>query len=259
MTDWNPLDPDASKVFYDLSDWTFDQQAELAAELADAEIPHTWEGSELVVPDFSEVATDEMFVRLEARLGIVAAANDEAERNADADDDDEFIAAVELDAETPSTEYDLADWDELERDLVTDSLAGAGIAFRWEGAVLLVPTSHEEQVDDILDDVESGKVIPIIDDGPDGDIVPFESLNSFFLAGERLRRDPQDAAGLQRLLDALAIANPNRPPAGVELGVWRKSCALAEELADCLVDEESDMDDARPIAEALHDLLRPLI
>ena len=31
MTDWNPNDPDATRVYYDLSAWTFDQQAELAA------------------------------------------------------------------------------------------------------------------------------------------------------------------------------------------------------------------------------------
>jgi hypothetical protein len=250
MTEWNPNDPDASKVFYDLSEWTFDQQAELSAELAEAEIPHTWEGSELVVPEDSEADTDALFSVLEARLGIVGVAPT---------GDDGQPAAVELDAETASTEYDLADWAELEHDLVSDSLTGAGIPFRWEGAVLLVPTVNEEQVDDILDDVESGNIIPIIDDGPDGDIVPFESLNSFFLAGERLRRDPLDATGLQRLLDALEIANPDRPPSGVELGVWRKACGLAEDLADGLVEEGADPDDIRPIAESLHDLLRPLI
>ena len=37
MTDWNPDDPDAVRVHYDLSAWTFDQQAELAAAMADAE------------------------------------------------------------------------------------------------------------------------------------------------------------------------------------------------------------------------------
>ena len=30
--DWNVNDPDAEKVFYDLSSWTIDQQADLAAE-----------------------------------------------------------------------------------------------------------------------------------------------------------------------------------------------------------------------------------
>ena len=39
--DWNPDDPDATRVLYDLGRWSFDQQAELAAELAEAEVPYT--------------------------------------------------------------------------------------------------------------------------------------------------------------------------------------------------------------------------
>ena len=49
MTDWNPLDPDFENVYYDLSSWTSDQQAELTARLANADIPHAWVESELVV------------------------------------------------------------------------------------------------------------------------------------------------------------------------------------------------------------------
>jgi hypothetical protein len=45
------------------------------------------------------------------------------------------------------------------------------------------------------------------------------------------------------------------------LRVWRRSCELAEQLADVLVDGSEDevITDAQPVAEALHDLLRPLI
>ena len=69
--DWNPNDPDANNVMYDLARWSFDQQAELAAELAEADIPHTWDGSELVVPESHEAAADSTITRVEARLGIV--------------------------------------------------------------------------------------------------------------------------------------------------------------------------------------------
>ena len=54
--DWNPNDPDATRVVYDLSAWSFDQQAELASELAEAEVPHTWDGSDLMVPVAAEQA-----------------------------------------------------------------------------------------------------------------------------------------------------------------------------------------------------------
>ena len=237
---------------YDLSGWTFDQQAELAAELAESEIPHGWVGAELAVPEDFESATDDIFAELERRLGIAGSGDDSP-----AQFESEF--AGELAADAALTEYDLGDWDPLERSLVADSLVGADIAFRWEGHVLLVPTDAESEVDSILDDVESGNVIPVLDDGSDADKLPFETLNNFFLAGERLRRDPRDATGLERLLDALQVANPSRPPSGVELGVWRRSCELAEELADTLVTGDGDLDDAIPVAQDLHDLLRPLI
>ena len=265
MTEWNANDPDAARVFYDLAEWDFDQQAELASALAEFEIPHGWEGTELVVPDDYEVATDAVFADVEQRLGIVGKGTGDAF----VEDDGEPEERREIAEDETLTEYDLTDWEELERNLVTDSLGGANVPFRWEETILLVPTTDEEQVDHILDDIESGNVIPVINDGPDGDELPFETLNSFFLAGERLRKDSRDADGLERLLDALKVADPNRPPRGVELRLWRRTCELAEELADTLVDDEgraTEFDDQgeeidRPaqVANDLHDLLRPLI
>ena len=258
MTEWNPSDPDAAKVFYDLTTWDFDQQAELASALADAEITHTWEGTELVVPADAEAATDAVFAELERRLGIAGAADDSAQTVGA-----EPVAATvhEFVEGAPVTDYDLTEWADLERSLVIESLDAAGIPHRFGDGVLSVPTSAEHLVDDILDEVESGEMIPVINDGPDGDVLPFESLNSFFLAGERLRKNPRDADGLERLLEALQMADPNRPPRGVELRVWRRCCELAESLADALAEapDDSELEHVTPVAEALHDLLRPLI
>ncbi|HEY4332230.1 MAG TPA: hypothetical protein VGM78_06660 [Ilumatobacteraceae bacterium] len=260
MTEWNASDPDAAKVFYDLAEWDFDQQAELAAALAESEIPHGWDGTELVIPGEYEEATDSVFAEVEQRLEVmgkkVPVGGEDDEGSADDADDGERVIATD----TVLTEYDLAEWDELERSLVEGELAANNIPFRWETFVLLVPTSDEAKVDAILDMVESGEVIPVIDDGPDGDVLPFESLNSFFLAGERLRKNPLDADGLERLLDALKIANPNRPPEGVELKTWRQICRLAEALADSLADNDAgELEEAQAVAGDLHDLLRPLI
>jgi hypothetical protein len=266
VTEWNANDPEAARVFYDLAEWDFDQQAELAAALAESEIPHGWEGTEMVVPEDFEEATDAVFADVEQRLGIVGKGTGDAGVPAD----DEPVEVREIDDDETLTEYDLGEWDELERNLVADSLGGSNIPFRWDGTILLVPTTDEEAVDHILDDVESGNVIPVINDGPGGDELPFESLNSFFLAGERLRKDSRDADGLERLLDALKVANPDRPPRGVELRLWRRTCELAEELADTLVAERDrdtvelddagdEVDHAAKVASDLHDLLRPLI
>ena len=67
--DWDPNDPDAVNVLYDVSAWSVDQRAELAAAFADAGHPHAWEGDELVVPEQIEDAVDELFDRLERELG----------------------------------------------------------------------------------------------------------------------------------------------------------------------------------------------
>ena len=72
MTDWNLNDPDAVRVLYDLSAWNFEQQAELSAEMADADIPHGWIDTELAVPEEFESITDALLSRLELRLGIVS-------------------------------------------------------------------------------------------------------------------------------------------------------------------------------------------
>ncbi len=254
-------DEDTPRVFYDLGEWDFDQQAELTSALAESEIPHAWDGTELVVPAEFEVAADAVFADVEQRLEAIGKGVPDYGEGEDGDGDiDRDVVAREITDDTTLTEYDLADWDELERSLVGDTLSASNIPFRWEELVLLVPTEDESAVDAILDEVESGDVIPVINDGEDGDDLPFESLNSFFLAGERLRKDPRDADGLERLLDALKIADPNRPPRGVELRVWRRSCELAEHLADTLVEgSDGELDDAKPVAEDLHDLLRPLI
>jgi len=256
------------RVHYDLSEWDFDQQGELASALAEAEIPHGWVGTELVIPDDFEEATDAVFVEVEQRLGIIGKGTGDTYLT-DAEEEPAELRVMADDERL--TEYPLADWEELERRLVGDSLTAANVPFRWEDAVLLVPTIDEAAVEQILLEIESGDVIPVINDDGDGDELPFESLNSFFLAGERLRKDPGDATGLERLLDALNIADPKRPPRGVELRVWRTTCELAEQLADALVDgsdtDEDDVTDddgnafdrAAQVASKLHDLLRPLI
>lgn len=68
--DWNPNDPEATRVHYDLESWSFEQMAELAAALADAVVPHAWDGNELIVPESAELATDDIVAQVEMRLGM---------------------------------------------------------------------------------------------------------------------------------------------------------------------------------------------
>jgi hypothetical protein len=247
--DWNPNDPESTQVHYDLSSWSFEQMAELAAVLADAEIPHAWDGNELIVPESAEGATDDIVAQVEMRLGM-AAATEDAPRE-----------AIGLADDAPSTEYDLAEWEASERELVTSHLIARGLPFRWEEDVLLVGTADEELVDAILDDVENDEGVELPDDdGDDADRLPFETLTTFFLAGDRLQRNPLDADGLEQLLSATDVADPTRPPYGVDRRLWQRTCELADELAAALVDgDEPDAVETQAVAAELHDLLRPYV
>jgi hypothetical protein len=248
--DWNPNDPDATQVHYDLASWSFEQMAELAAALADAEIPHAWDGNELIVPESAEEATDDVVAQVEMRLGMAAAADEAPPRE-----------PLVLADDAASTEYDLAEWEPSERELVTTHLVSKGLPFRWEEDVLLVGTADEELVDAILDDVENDEGVELPDDsGDDADRLPFETLTTFFLAGDRLQRNPLDADGLEQLLSATDVANPDRPPYGVDRRLWQRTCELADELAAALVDgDEPDAAETQAVAAELHDLLRPYV
>jgi len=141
VTDWNPLDPDFENVFYDLSVWTSDQQAELTASLAQADVPHAWVESELVVPAEYEDILDTLFDRLEKELGIGTLA---VEGGVDDDDD--------------VTEYELDDYSVAERRELTELLITRRITHRWQETTLIVPTPAEALVDDLLDEFDGGDV-----------------------------------------------------------------------------------------------------
>ena len=255
--DWNPNDPDANNVMYDLSRWSFDQQAELAAELAEAEVPHTWDGSELVVPESHEAAADSTVTRVEARLGITYDGDDgtgtETGQTA-------TQQPIDIPAGVASTEYDLGEWAESDRQSITHALTAQQIPYRWEDDLLLVSTAHEEAAESLMDTIEAGDFAMLPTDDSSSDELPFETLTTFFLAAERLQRDTQDADGLEQLLDALELAEPERRPYGVELLLWQKTCELADALASALVDaDEPDHETAMAVATDLHDLLRPYV
>ncbi|MFN8021985.1 MAG: hypothetical protein U0Q03_10700 [Acidimicrobiales bacterium] len=249
--DWNPNDPDATRVHYDLAAWDFDQQAELAAAMAEADIPHTWEGTELVVPEELEDETDALIARVEAELGIESAPLSEA---------GERPVPIELASGVPTTEYDLADWSAAEIDTVGAALADARIPFRWEEQVLLVATADEGVVEALLDDVESGEYVEVgaPRDPSTQEVASAEALTEFFLAAERLSKDPLDADGIDHLRRATDESDPDVAPFGVTPKLWRRTCELADEIVDALVDGDvPDHDAAMDAAAQLLELLRP--
>jgi len=134
VSEWNPKDEQALSTRYDLTDWSVDERADVVGALAQAEVPHQWDGDELVVPQEQEETVEDIL--------------DELEEQMDADDDEET-------ADDNITEYELEEWSEGERKQLCDMLDNLDIGYRWDGTVLLVPIGVETVVDSCLDSIDS--------------------------------------------------------------------------------------------------------
>ena len=145
MSEWNPKDPEALTTRYDLADWSVDDRADVAAALADAEVAHSWDGSELLVAQDTEQVVDAILDDIE----------DELDHLEDGDDDDS--------GEDNITEYELDEWSEGERKQLCDMLDNLDIGYRWDGTMLLVPIGVEAVVDSCLDSIDS-RGVTFVDD-----------------------------------------------------------------------------------------------
>jgi len=134
VSEWNPKDAQALSTRYDLTDWSVDERADVVVALAQAGVPHAWDGDELVVPQEQEEVVEDIL--------------DELEEQMDADDDEET-------ADDNITEYELEEWSEGERKQLCDMLDNLDIGYRWDGTVLLVPIGVEAVVDSCLDSIDS--------------------------------------------------------------------------------------------------------
>ena len=131
MTDWNPKDPDAPTVRYDLADWSLEERVELVELLADAEIRHDWDGNELLVPAENETVVDAIL--------------DEVE-----DDDHDAPRSLEGELE----EFELECWTQADRMEFAATLVERGIGHRWEDDLLLVGIDDADTVEDLLDEFD---------------------------------------------------------------------------------------------------------
>ena len=144
MSEWNHKDPEALTTRYDLADWSVDDRADVAAALADAEVAHSWDGSELLVAQDTEQVVDAILDEIE----------DELDNLDDGDDDS---------GEDNITEYELDEWSEGERKQLCDMLDNLDIGYRWDGTMLLVPIGVEAVVDSCLDSIDS-RGVTFVDD-----------------------------------------------------------------------------------------------
>jgi hypothetical protein len=201
--DFDPNDPDVVKVHYDVSAWNFDQRAELSEALAEAEVPHVWDGDEVIVPEVVEAEADALFDELDKVLGP-------------------FPIVLEADAE--STEFGLDEWSDADRDVLTEALIASEVPHRWEGATVVVAVDAEHAVDDLLDAIEAGELLPAGDD--DAPAPPEGALSTMFLSADRLAKDPLDAAVRRTLIELLPQLDAKVPPYGMAHRPWASAVTV---------------------------------
>lgn len=235
--DWDPDDPDAVKVHYDVSGWEFDQRARLAEVLAEAGLPHGWDGDELVVPEAVEAAVDRVFELLEEELGPFAVAPDEG---------------VAL------TEFHLDDWPAHDLGLLRSALVDGEIPHRWEGAILLVVTDADDVVDDLLDAIERGDIASF-SDADDDAAPPDDALGRLFGLGDRLARDHTDASARRELFEFVPLLDARHAPFGVAVRTWGRVVEQANELVRIHTETPGDDDALVEGATALRDVTRPFV
>ena len=237
MSSLDPNDPDAQTVRYDLADWSINQRADVAAALAEAEIVHAWDADELLVAAEVEDRVDSILDDLEAASS-------------------QGKSPTTLGSGERLTEYELDEWSDIERTELSEMLTELDIAFRWEGEVLLVSTSDEDEVDECLDALESGGVVTI-----DGEAPPqarHETLQTLSKVAQRLQRNPLDADGLTLLSVLLEDFESHSAPRGVPDSVWRQATGIADQLAAAIADDnQPDEISAIDLAGRLHAVLRP--
>ena len=237
MSGLDPIGPDAQTVHYDLSEWSINQRADVAAALADAEIVHSWDVDELLVA----VAVED---RVDAILDDIEAASSQGK------------SPSTLSSGERLTEYELDEWSEIERNELSEMLTELDIAFRWEADVLLVSTSDEDEVDECLDALESGGVVTINSETLNQ--ASNETLQTLSKVAQRLQRNPLDADGLTLLSVLLEDFESHAAPRGVPDSVWRQATGLADQLAAAIGDDnQPDEITAIDLAGRLHAVLRP--
>ena len=231
--DFDPNDPNQTKVHYNLTGWSYEQHAELSETLAERSVPHIWDAEELVVPEEIEAEVDALFDELEAEIGP-------------------FPVPL-LDGD-PSTEFGLDEWPLRDLETLKTSLIEAEIPHAWNRRTLLVAQDAEDVVDDLLDAIEAGDVASIDEDAeaPDG------ALHDLYAAADRLARDATHSNARTSLLDLVPQLSPTVPPFGMAVGAWTTIVGRAQALAEQF-EEGADPELVVAAADGLRDACRPYV
>jgi hypothetical protein len=169
-------------------------------------------------------------------------------------------AADEADDDRAEVLYDLTEWPPGERARLNDLLADGDVPHRYEdeGATLVVATRDERLVETLLDQAENPDALSVEGEA-ESDEASSETLAGFFLAADRLRRDPLDPDGIATLLEVIDVSENAPPPFGVSSTLWQNMIDEADLIADSLADDDIDIAKVVEHASVLRNLARPFV
>lgn len=217
---FDPLDPESVKVHYDVSAWSFDQRAELSEVLAEVNMPHSWDGDELVVPEEVEGVVDSIFEALENELGPFPVALDEA---------------------IPSVAYELDEWPASDIESLRTRLVTEQVPHRWETSTVVIDADAETTVDAILDEIEAGTATA----------PPANAISDLTWAARKLAKNPAHSKGRSQLLELAPSVADTAPPDGLEPSDWAPILTATSKLAAAFEADDVDTDEVSQLASQL--------
>ena len=175
--------------------------------------------------------------------------------------EDPGVAAVAGDGDGDGQKevlYDLTEWPAGERERLDTLLGEGGVPHRYEddGVTLVIATRDEPLVETLLDQAEDPDALAV---GGEAEEASSDALAGFFLAADRLRKDPLDPDGIAALLEVLDVSENAPPPFGVSSTLWQNMIDEADLIADSLAEDDIDIAKVVEHASVLRNLARPFV
>ena len=163
----------------------------------------------------------------------------------------------ELNPNASVTEWELDEWSHETRAELTAMLVEAGIAHRWDDAVLIADSAREVDVEEILDEIENleDESDEQEDDEDQADAKVLQQLSG---VAQKIARNPSDAKVVASLVSILEEIDAASAPSDMSDSEWRHVKDLASQVEDALVGgDRPDEVLAMDLASRLVAILRP--
>ncbi|MGI9576797.1 MAG: hypothetical protein ACR2OH_01200 [Microthrixaceae bacterium] len=205
-------------IEYDCSPWAGETRRILRSVLTEAEVPHAWEGTVLVVPADFEDQVDAMV------------------------DDVEATARAALGSAREKVGYDVSPWSAASINQLVNRLVEETIPHEWDAeGDLLVHEEDAELIEGLIEELGE----PDGADDIDG-LELHDRLGKLFVAADRLSGNPHDSAGLRDIEGAYEQVESAPLPYGIGPQTWLGLHQAARRLIAAIDGEELDETDLSP-------------